>query len=161
MGATVSHRTHRRRSSLLAMIIAGLLAVSTACASARPSAPSTLAIRQQGALSEGPRADVPSDVITVADLRSVAASNTGEAVRRLRPSFVRPSAIPGNMDGALATPSVYVDGSYLGGLEALELVLIDEVNEIRFIRANAAKNWWGSSCPCAVGVIHVRTKHAR
>ena len=57
MGATMSHRTHRRRSSLLAMIIAGLLAVSTACASARPAAPTTLAIRQQGALNDGPRAD--------------------------------------------------------------------------------------------------------
>lgn len=159
----MSRRTHRRRSSLVAMIIAGLLAVSTACASARPasSSPSTFGIRQQGALSDGPRADAPSDVITAADLQSVAAANTGEAVRRLRPSFVRPNAIPGNMDGALATPSVYVDGSYLGGLEALELLLIDEVNEIRFIRANAAKNWWGSSCPCSVGVIHVRTKHAR
>ena len=155
----MSRHTHRRRSSLLAMIAAGLLAAVTACASARPT--STLAIRQQSALNDGPRPDAPSDVITVADLRSVAASNTGEAVRRLRPSFVRANPIPGNMDGALATPSVYVDGNYVGGLEALELVQLDEVKEIRFIRANAAKNWWGGSCPCAVGVIHVHTQHGR
>jgi len=159
----MSRYKHRRRSSLLAMAIAGLFAAATACASTRStSAPvSTMAIRQQGALSDGPRADAPSDAITVTDLRSVAAANTGEAVRRLRPSFVRPNPIPGNVDGALATPSVYVDGNYLGGLEALELVQIDEVKEIQFVRANAARNWWGASCPCAVGVIHVRTQHAR
>ena len=159
----MSRHTHRRRSSLLAMILAGLLAAVSACASGRPSSmtTSTFAIRQQGALNDGPRADAPSDVISVADLRSVAAPTTGDAVRRLRPSFVRANPIPGNIDGAMATPSVYVDGNYLGGLEALELVQIDEVKEIRFIRANAAKNWWGPSCPCAVGVIHVHTLHGR
>ncbi len=155
----MSARNTRRRSSLLAMIIAGLLVVASGCASVRPT--STFAIRQQGALSDGPRADASSDVITVNDLRSVGAANTAEAVRRLRPSFVRPSLVPGSLDGVLATPSVYVDGNYLGGLDALELVQIDEVSEIRFIRANPARNWWGGSCPCSVGVIHVRTTHAR
>ena len=156
----MSRQVRRRRSSLLAMIIAGLLVAATGCASARPASPS-LAIRQQGALNDGPRADVPSDVITAADLRTVAAANTAEAVRHLRPSFVRSSPIPGNFEGAYATPSVYMDGNYLGGLEALELIHLDEVKEIRFIRANAAKNWWGGSCPCSVGVIHVHTTHGR
>ena len=156
----MSRQTRRRRSSLLAMIIAGLLVVVTGCASARPASTS-FAIRQQGALNDGPRADGPSDVITAADLHSVAAANTGEALRRLRPSFVRSSPIPGNFDGAYATPVVYVDGNYTGGLEVLDLVHLDEVTEIRFIRPNAAKNWWGGSCPCPVGVIHVRTTHAR
>ncbi len=155
----MSARNTRRRSSLLAMIIAGLLVVASGCASVRPT--SSFAIRQHGALSDGPRADASSDVITVNDLRSVGAPNTAEAVRRLRPSFVRPSPVPGSLDGVLATPSVYVDGSYLGGLDALELVQIDEVSEIRFIRANPARNWWGGSCPCSVGVIHVRTTHGR
>lgn len=156
----MSRHLHHRRSSLLAVILAGLFIVAGACASARPASTS-FAMRQQGALSDGPSADAPSDVITAAELHGVAAANTAEAVRRLRPSFVRSNPIPGNFDGATATPSVYVDGTYLGGLETLELVHLDEVTEIRFIRANAAKNWWGSSCPCAVGVIQVRTTHGR
>jgi hypothetical protein len=155
----MSRHTHRRRSSLLAMIIAGLLVIATGCASVNP--PSSFAMRQQGALSDGPKAETPSDVISAADLENVAAANTAEAVRRLRPAFVRSSPILGNLDGAYATPSVYMDGNYLGGLEALELVRLDEVDEIRFIRAGAAKSWWGGSCPCSVGVIHVRTKHSR
>jgi hypothetical protein len=156
----MSRRTHRRGSSLLAMIIAGMLIIASGCASTHATT-STFAIRQTGALSDGPRADVPSDVITAADLHDVVAANTAEAVRRLRPNFVRPSPVPGSMQGDYASPSVYVDGNYLGGIDALDLVHLDEVEEIRFIRANAAKNWWGGSCPCAVGVIHVRTRHAR
>jgi len=86
---------------------------------------------------------------------------TAEGVRRLRPEFVRPTFAPGYPGGPPATPSVYIDGVYTGSVDVLDRILLDEVNDIRFIRPNEARGWWGWSCPCAGGVIHVRTVHGR
>jgi len=100
-----------------------------------------------------------SDLLTATELLQARAVTTAAGVRQLRPSFVRgirSMTASGMVD---VSPSVYLNGGYLGGLDALESVSLDAVQEIRFIRPAQAHDFWGSWCPCDGGVIHVRTKH--
>jgi hypothetical protein len=100
-----------------------------------------------------------SDKLAVDELLAAHATSTPEAVRRLRPEFLRPVLLPTPDAGTVATyPSVYLNGVYAGGVEALETVPLQVVEEVRFVRAAQAKDWWGSYCPCNAGVIAVRTK---
>jgi len=101
-----------------------------------------------------------SDVLTATELLQAHAVTTAAGVRQLRPAFVRgirSMTASGTLD---ISPSVYLNGGYLGGLDALESVSLDAVQEIRFIRPAQAHDFWGSWCPCDGGVIHVRTKHS-
>ena len=68
--------------------------------------------------------------------------------------------MPGTTGGVSALPTVYVNGIYVGNVDVLTSILLDEVQDIRFIKAWQARHWWGPACPCAGGVIHVRTKRA-
>lgn len=133
---------------------------ATACASAR--VPSFGAADRQLVLGgELPRPRAASDVVTGGELRWAGVQTTGEGVRRLRPHFLRPALIPGDLEGRRATPSVYVDNVYTGGLEVLDQILLDEVEDIQFIRPAEARFSWGSWCACAGGVIHVRRTRGR
>jgi len=148
----------REHSSHVARIIAGVVIVGTAGCVTAPASQSTL-LRQQGtAVSEPPRSGAPSDVLTASELLAPGVMTVGDGVRRLRPEFVRPAIVPGNPTGATVSPSVYINGGYVGGLDVLDRILLEEVEDIRFIRAWQARGWWGPSCPCAAGVIHVRTR---
>jgi outer membrane cobalamin receptor len=75
----------------------------------------------------------------------------------LRPDFLR--GTPARTESGMVNvrPSVFLNGSHVGGLEALETIALDAVEEIRFIRTAQAQAFWGSYCPCTGGVIHVRT----
>jgi hypothetical protein len=96
--------------------------------------------------------------LSAAELVQARVTTTADGVRQLRPNFLQ--GIRTISGGAIVdvAPSVFLNGSYAGGVEALELVSLDAVNEIRFIRPAQAHDFWGSSCPCNGGVIHVRTK---
>jgi hypothetical protein len=59
--------------------------------------------------------------------------------------------------GRLVPPSVYLDGRFAGGPEALGRIPLAVVIEIRYLIAMAAKSEFGSYCPCDAGVILVRT----
>jgi hypothetical protein len=80
-----------------------------------------------------------------------------EAVRRLRPEWLRasPSARQSAEPGAA---SVYTRDSYVGGLEALRLIPIAAVEEMRYLTPTAARSWFGMFCRCAGGVIVVTTR---
>ena len=148
----------REHSSQVARIIIGVVLVGTAGCVTAPASQSAL-LRQQGtAVSEPPRSGAPSDVLTASELVGTGVMTVGDGVRRLRPEFVRPAIVPGNPAGAAVLPSVYINGGYAGGLDVLDRVLLEEIEDIRFIRAWQARGWWGPSCPCAAGVIHVRTR---
>lgn len=148
----------RKHSTQLGRIVAGFVIMGAAACVTAPASGSAL-LRQQGtAVSEPPRSGAPSDVLTASELVSPGVMTVGDGVRRLRPEFVRPAIIPGNPAGATTLPAVYINGVYTGSLDVLDRILLEEVEDIRFIRAWQARGWWGPSCPCAAGVIHVRTK---
>ncbi len=103
-----------------------------------------------------------SDVVTAAELGSVPAVSTIESLRQVRPEFFRPvrSALDPHGTAAIS-PVVYVDDVYNGALENLETVPKRVVREVRFLRPMQAVERWGTSCPCAAGVILVVTNKER
>jgi hypothetical protein len=86
---------------------------------------------------------------------------TAEVVRHFRPRFLLGTLTPTGSGFSNVMPSVYQNGVYAGGLDALGTIPIGAVAEIRFIRPADAHDFWGPSCPCTGGVIHVRTKPVR
>jgi hypothetical protein len=141
------------RTTLLAAIPAWLVAAA-ACAPAvrnrAESAPASLEV-------EPPRGGKGGQ-ITPSDLAKVRGTTAADAVRQLRPEFLRvggrrmtPSSSPGG-------PSVYVNGRHAGGTDALDLIPLGVLVEIRYLDAVAAKSLFGSFCPCDAGVILVRTR---
>ena len=99
-----------------------------------------------------------SNVITSSELIEAKAQTTADGVRRLRPEFFRPTAIATPTGPSWASPSVYVNDVYAGGIEALEVIPLYAVDEIRFVRSVQGRAWWGPRCLCDGGVIVVRTK---
>ncbi|MGH7636336.1 MAG: hypothetical protein ACREOK_01690 [Gemmatimonadaceae bacterium] len=57
-----------------------------------------------------------------------------------------------------AAPAVYVNGQHVGGVDALEIIAIGMVIEVRHLDAIAAKSMFGSYCPCERGVILVQMR---
>src|SRR5262245_30669869 len=148
----------RNSSTMIVLLLAA--AASAACAG---RAPVTGISRQQVmGVAEPSRIGSSSDKLAAVELLAANATSTAEAVRRLRPEFLRPVLLPTPDAGTVATyPSVYLNGVHAGGIDALESVPLEVVEEIRFIRAAQAKDWWGSYCPCNAGVIAVRTKKTK
>jgi hypothetical protein len=139
-------------------IVLFLAAVASAACAGRT--PVSGISRQQMIEVAGPsRFGSSSETLTAAELLTSKVTSTPEGVRRLRPEFLRLVLLP-TPDGRIAHtyPSVYLNGVYAGGVEALETIPLSVVEEIRFVRAPQAKDWWGSYCECNAGVIAVRTK---
>ena len=145
----------RISSTTIVLFIAA--AASAACAGRTPV--SGISRQQAMGVAEPSRFGSSSETLTAAELLTSKATSTPEGVRRLRPEFVRPVLLPTPEGRTVPTyPSVYLNGVYAGGVDALESVPLNVVEEIRFVRAPQAKDWWGSYCPCNAGVITVRTK---
>jgi hypothetical protein len=112
-----------------------------------------------------PGGDLPgysraSDVIGGQELRATGVASTSDALHRLRPEFLRTTRVITGVPDAdpMTAPSVYVNGKYAGELNALELIPLAVIEEIRFLRPSQAKDSWGAYCRCGGGVIHIRTK---
>ena len=97
------------------------------------------------------------DRIVAAELRGASGWTAFDAVRQLRPEFLR-SESPRTFGSGPTPPSVYLDGRHVGGLEVLATISLDPVIEIRRLASGAAKNMFGSYCKCDGGVILVRTR---
>jgi hypothetical protein len=77
---------------------------------------------------------------------------------RLRPEILRARRVAA---GAAARPSVYVDGTYLGGTDILSLVPLAAVREVAYLTPALAHDRYGSSCPCDAGAIVIATHDPR
>lgn len=80
--------------------------------------------------------------------------NTYEAVRQLRPRWVR-SRGPSSLQG-LAYAKVYLNGAHYGGLESLRRIPVQDVAEIRFLSASDATTRFGTGH--VGGIIMVITR---
>ena len=131
------------------------LMLAAACASMPTSQTSALNAR----IGSRPAAHT-AGVITAAELQSVSARSTFDAVRQLHPEFLRAS-LRATSSYESAAPSVYVDRTYLGDVSVLRLIAIEEIRDISFLHPTEAHFRFGTTCPCGGGVIVVQTETAR
>lgn len=96
-----------------------------------------------------------SGAITAEELQATAASDCLEAVRTLRPQWLRTRASPTPRDPN-PTPRVIVDGTPRGGINELSLIAASDVESIRYISASDATIRFGTGYPA--GAIEVRTR---
>jgi hypothetical protein len=136
-----------------------VLAAGAAAGCSRASSLSTVSRAQNAPITSPTRTTSSSETLLAAEILASNALSTPEAVRRLRPEFLRATVVWTPDAGSTRQyPSVYLNGVHAGGPDILETVPVGVIEEIRFVRAVEAKAWWGSLCPCSGGVISVRTK---
>jgi hypothetical protein len=136
----------RMRRGLTAMSLVSLAACTARQVRLNPHLPAETL--------EPPRTESPSDSIGAGDLEIVQGTTAADAVRQLRPEFLR---VRGRQTAATLA-SVYVNAQYVGEPEVLSSILLTEVRGIRYLSAMTAKASFGSSCRCEGGVILVRTQ---
>lgn len=95
------------------------------------------------------------------ELRNVADQSLAQALMELRPDFLRPNAMGRVPVGPAARPSVYIDNSYVGAVDALQLVPAASVTEVVLLPPSAAHDRFGAYCACDAGVLMVTTRHTR
>ena len=95
-----------------------------------------------------------------AELMAVDGESAGDAVRQLRPHWLRPNRAPGRAT-ELVRPSVYIDGAYAGSPDELHLVPLATALDLRFLQPSAAWDQFGAACRCEGGVILVVTRAGR
>jgi hypothetical protein len=105
-----------------------------------------------------PRDGSRRDQIVLGDLAKVHGTTAADAVRQLRPEFLRAGGRRMSQPASPATPSVYVNGRHAGGADVLSLIPLRTLVEIRYVDAVAAKGLFGSYCPCEAGAILVRIR---
>lgn len=131
------------------MVLTAALMLSTGCAWHQSAARAPIEL-------SAPADFAPSDRVIAAELRTAKGVSAADALRQLRPHFLRGGARNGN--AVASTPAVYVNGQYVGGIDALEIIGISMVVEIRHLDAIAAKSMFGSYCHCERGVILVEMR---
>ncbi len=143
-------------SSMLAAL--GLLSSVTVagCASSAGTPAARHNVNRNNVSSYRPYATSPSPaLITSSELSSVGVPSLEQAIRRLRPEFLRER----NQSSQLlvnATPDVYIDDRYYGELGSLAMIPLREVREVRLISAVESTVRYGRSH--AGGTIMVRTR---
>lgn len=113
------------------LLTVGLTAVLGGCASATGGSSGTSSNR---------------NVLTRSELMETNAPSVYDAVRRLRPRWLRPRGFTttGTDASLLADIPVYRDGVRAGGLEMLETMEITSVVEVHYISATDATTRWGT-----------------
>jgi len=128
---------HVVRVSSIVLLAAGVFLGSWGCATSRGS---------EGSAAAGSRNLIAADELQDPGLQAL---NALEAIRRLRPRWVR------GRGAASRAPAAFLNGSPFSGLRTLETVAVTDNVEIRFGEARDAANQYGGSYPG--GVIDVRT----
>jgi hypothetical protein len=95
------------------------------------------------------------DFITSAELAHSNAASMHEAIRHLRPHFLRTRGPSSVLNPSLMEPAVIVDQTFLGGIQALTDIQLKEVQAVRYLPAWDATTRYGSGY--ANGVIEVTT----
>jgi len=133
--------------------------------------PSVLVTIICGCVARGPQADglrssttfirakpqSRTDRLDREDLSTVDRLSLDVAVRQLRSEWFRLPATP-RLFAPPTMVSVYIDFVYAGGVDALRLVPVSAVHGVRHLTPSAARDRFGSECPCSGGVILVLTR---
>ena len=149
-------RSHSARLTMVLTTTAALLVplVLDACASAG-AGPATTSYAQRTLAPVGRQSS--SDHVAPQELAAFSDVSLEEALRRVRPEWMRPSPTA-RQAAEPGLASVYVNDAYVGGLEALRLIPIDAVTDARYLTPSAARSWFGMFCRCTGGVILISTR---
>jgi len=136
----MSNRTYRYSRTSFRYNITTVVTVVSAAALIVACAP--------GGQSGGPPSSA-RNVVTAEELEASAATNLYDAIRRLRPTWLRSRSGSGS-------PVVFVDGIRAGGLNRLEGIYLQAVQEVRYVSPADATLRWGTGYPN--GAIDVITR---
>jgi hypothetical protein len=100
----------------------------------------------------GPR-PADSTVLTRAEIDETGVQTAFDAIRQLRPRYLRGRAIVSVAYPWTSYPLVYVNGLFRGDLSSLRSILVHDIEEIRYINPGDATTRWGTGH--SGGVIHV------
>jgi hypothetical protein len=106
-----------------------------------------------------PRLDVPSPsaldgtVLTAENLASTHASSTTEAIRLLRPEFLRGAG--GAPRAGAPEIAIYIDDLYAGDVSILNAILLQTVRRVMLLPSSEARLRFGPLCRCTNGAIIV------
>lgn len=95
------------------------------------------------ASSSGPRSpSTSSDIITAAEIEASGATNAHELITKLRPRWLQPSRATSSIGGGVIRQPitlVYLDGSRVGGIEALRGLTVFGIKQARWYEADRAQ----------------------
>ena len=95
------------------------------------------------ASSSGPRTpSTTSDVITAEEIEASGATNAYELVSKLRPRWLQPARTTSRISGGVVQQPVtlvYLDGSRIGGIEALRGITVFGIRQARWYDADRAQ----------------------
>jgi hypothetical protein len=97
-------------------------------------------------------------MLLAADLEPLNQFTAWDAVRRLRPMWMRPGGIRNSANPAGQYPHVFVDGSPYGAMEALRSFRVENIQEMRYVNATDATIRYGGMYQG--GVILISTKRS-
>ena len=104
----------------------------------------------------GTRAARVTNVITRQELAASVAQNAYDAIQNLRPSYLRTRGTQ-TFDPTVSTQAaVYLDEQRYGDITALKSMLLDNIEEIRYLNPSAATSMYGTNH--TAGVIAVITR---
>jgi hypothetical protein len=132
-------------SSIRNVLVVCSVFAGTACGSASQSAETE---------ETAPRSS--RNELVAADIMATNTGSVYDAIRRLRPAWLRARTAVG---GAAIPPVVYVDGVRSGDFSYLQSIGIEEVERVRFVNARDATTRWGTGH--AGGAIEVMRKTGR
>ena len=91
-------------------------------------------------------------LILRAELEATNFTNVYDAVRRLRPTWLRTRGVTSTRDAAPVL-AVFIDNVRSGGIERLESLSIDQVERVRYLSPTDATTRWGTNM--TLGAIEV------
>jgi hypothetical protein len=98
-----------------------------------------------------------ANVVAHAELAPLQEASIEEALRQLRPEWLRVNPSSRRV-AEPARASVYVNDVYAGELETLRLIPVSAVIDARFLAPSAARDQFGPGCRCAAGIILIATR---
>lgn len=119
-----------------ALVLLSILAFG-ACASGGPQAPAS-----EGAA--GAAAEGPLNVLSGEELRQTGVANLWDALRRLRPQWLRARASGSLISPAAQEPVVFLHGVEYGPLRSLQQMNIDQVRRVEWVDGRTATTRFGT-----------------
>lgn len=97
-----------------------------------------------------------ANVLTADEIAASQATTAYDAIRNLRPNYLRSRGTHTFEPGAVQAPHVFLDGQKYGDLESLKTMSAQAIREIRFLNASDATTKYGTGY--THGIIEVSTR---
>ena len=109
-----------------------------------------------GSGSDEPRRD--RNRITAEELQSLGQFSAWDAIRRLRPIWMRPGGIRNSANPSGHYPHVFLDGSPYGDMEILRTIRVENVEEMRYVSPTDSTIRYGGEFQGGVILLPTRSQ---